>query len=208
MSTCPSNDIHSVYLDGELEAKFLEKYESHVNSCELCSAKLEKLKALRSALAYFDEEDSNSSISLSESFERLQIKRNYNRVVKNANYSKNKKIRAIIPLAAAAAFLAFVLPLRSPSASSSSVATNVSPLTRKQDVTLAKRNIIINGNIDHAVVLSRVANQSAIFNDTDFDDADVFRPNFEDSSMSVKIILPGTSQSFVANMPIFYTSGE
>ena len=36
MSTCPEQDMHSVYLDGELPQKYALDYESHLTSCQRC----------------------------------------------------------------------------------------------------------------------------------------------------------------------------
>ncbi len=58
MSTCPENDIHSVYLDGELPEEFLQEYEAHVASCPECSKKLEALTRLKG----FVHEDSASIV--------------------------------------------------------------------------------------------------------------------------------------------------
>ncbi len=50
MFHCPENDIHSIYLDGELPQNFVKDYEAHLASCPKCAAKLEKLKKIRAAL--------------------------------------------------------------------------------------------------------------------------------------------------------------
>ena len=41
MSTCPENDIHSLYLDNELPLSYREEYEAHIKSCPKCAKKLE-----------------------------------------------------------------------------------------------------------------------------------------------------------------------
>ena len=83
MSTCPENDIHSVYLDGELPEEFLQEYEAHVASCPECSKKLEALTRLKG----FVHEDSASIVfsqkNLDDSFARLQAKMSYNNFKKN-----------------------------------------------------------------------------------------------------------------------------
>ena len=56
MSFCPSDDIHSVYLDGELPENFKLEYESHLQSCPECQKKLEQLKKVHQ----FFEMDSNA----------------------------------------------------------------------------------------------------------------------------------------------------
>ena len=47
MSFCPSKDIHSVYLDGELPEVYKAEYESHLKICPTCQKELDKIKALR-----------------------------------------------------------------------------------------------------------------------------------------------------------------
>ena len=46
MSFCPSKDIHSVYLDGELPENYKAEYELHISHCEKCRKELEQLKAI------------------------------------------------------------------------------------------------------------------------------------------------------------------
>ena len=43
MSFCPSKDIHSVYLDGELPENYKAEYELHISHCEKCRKELEQL---------------------------------------------------------------------------------------------------------------------------------------------------------------------
>ena len=67
MSICPENDIHSVYLDGELNSPYKEQYLEHLQSCPDCAEKLNKLKSVHEVLV-----KDSSSISLSE--EQLETK--------------------------------------------------------------------------------------------------------------------------------------
>lgn len=81
MSSCPTIDLHSVYIDGELPPQFMARYESHIKTCSLCSARLAAFKKLHDALAA----DSNS-ITLSDAykeqgFSRLQTKLRYSKTV-------------------------------------------------------------------------------------------------------------------------------
>ena len=50
MSICPENDIHSVYLDGELNSPYKEQYLEHLQSCPDCTEKLNKLKSVHEVL--------------------------------------------------------------------------------------------------------------------------------------------------------------
>ena len=114
MFHCPENDIHSIYLDGELPINFAKEYEAHIASCDKCRAKLEKLKKIHAAFA----EDSRSlnidETFKAQSFERLQSRLRFSRVVK-ASQPKNNIVRLpnLVPLAAAAAVaFALVLPAK------------------------------------------------------------------------------------------------
>ena len=52
MSTCPENDIHSIYLDGELPEIYKAEYEAHLNNCIKCRTKLEQMKKIHEAFQY------------------------------------------------------------------------------------------------------------------------------------------------------------
>ena len=44
MYSCPTDDIHSVYIDNELPQNYVSDYENHLKVCPKCSAKVEQLK--------------------------------------------------------------------------------------------------------------------------------------------------------------------
>ena len=87
MSTCPSNDIHSVYLDNELPETYVALYEAHIKSCPKCAAKLASLRAASAALGTDAAAMTLDEASLGKSWERLQAR---------LSYSKNDKAR--VPL--------------------------------------------------------------------------------------------------------------
>lgn len=207
MFTCPANDIHSVYLDNELEEPLASAYEAHLKNCAKCGKKLGELRKVRAALK--DERGvEDASAFLSESWERLCLKRNYSEVSKQANPKTARAFKFALPLAAAAAFLALVLPLRQPATQSGDFAQTITPVTRNRAVPISKRNVIINGNITTPQFISTSVSNSVSGGEfaLTLDGSDVFRPQFESSGVDVKIILPSTSGSFVADMPIFYTA--
>ena len=47
MYTCPTDDIHSIYLDGELPDIYRKEYEAHIKICSECEKKLQKLQTLQ-----------------------------------------------------------------------------------------------------------------------------------------------------------------
>ena len=116
MSTCPENDIHSIYLDNELPAEYLQKYEAHLQHCAVCRATLERMRRLRSV---FQEDSKSSSLDqhmLDQSFERLQSRLRYTRVIQSSAPASGRRVLSFVkfsvPAAAAAALLAVILPAR------------------------------------------------------------------------------------------------
>lgn len=72
MFTCPEDDIHSIYADGELPKNYVAEYEAHVNSCPKCSAKLKKFLALNSVFAEDKESFHFSRMILTQVFKGLK----------------------------------------------------------------------------------------------------------------------------------------
>ena len=103
MYTCPTDDIHSIYLDGELPDIYLKEYEAHVKTCSECAKKLQKLQKLRSLFKSDSEMLTPDKIAMDESFKRLNTKLHYS---KNTTYvykvSKNAVFGSIAAAAAAA----------------------------------------------------------------------------------------------------------
>ena len=150
MSTCPENDIHSVYLDGELPEEFLQEYEAHVASCPECSKKLETLTRLKG----FFHEDSASIVfsqkNLDDSFARLQAKMSYNNFKKNESentvrFLRFKGIQYFAAGIAAAAAIVFVVPLRT---SKKEVARQVFAPVARTSVSNVVNPLRIDGNLD------------------------------------------------------------
>ena len=74
MSFCPTKDIHSVYLDGELPEVYKAEYEQHIQNCEKCRKELMQLKAIHSMFKADSDSMNLDSHYMDESFQRLQIK--------------------------------------------------------------------------------------------------------------------------------------
>lgn len=114
MFHCPENDIHSIYLDGELPKNFVKDYEAHLASCEKCRARLEKLKKIH---AVFEADSRSLDVDetfKAQSFERLQSRMRFSKVVKASEPNKNiVRLGQFVPLAAAAAAVfALVIPVK------------------------------------------------------------------------------------------------
>ena len=111
MSFCPSKDIHSVYLDGELPENYKAEYELHIEHCEKCRRELEQLKALRGLFKADSAALNLDQHFMDESFQRLQIKMAYSKNVGKApQKSPFKVISYVASGVAAAAVLALILP--------------------------------------------------------------------------------------------------
>ncbi|MEE3411807.1 MAG: zf-HC2 domain-containing protein [Treponema sp.] len=114
MFHCPENDIHSIYLDGELPQNFVKDYEEHLASCASCRAKLEKLKAVHEAFKADARSIDVSDSFKAASFDRLQSRMRFSQSVKASEPNKNiVRIANFVPLAAAAAAVfALMLPVK------------------------------------------------------------------------------------------------
>lgn len=84
MYTCPSDDLHILYADGEMPAGFIPEYETHIRSCQKCAAKLKRIQSLNSALredaAAFNNSIHFSQDDLDRSFEKLRLKLSFKEV--------------------------------------------------------------------------------------------------------------------------------
>lgn len=168
MSLCPNNDLHSVYLDGELPEQFKAEYENHVNNCPACQSELKKLSALRSVFASDAKTVTPDSHYLDESFARLQIKMSYSKNTVHHKPSNNIKNFSYVAMAAAAAVaFAFIVPLRINAGKNSASGANTAVAsvpsfssmpaygTSVNNVSLnSGRSVVISGNIEGAVIPS------------------------------------------------------
>ena len=217
MSTCPSNDIHSVYLDNELPETYVALYESHIKSCPKCAAKLASLRAVSAVFRSEADGMTLDKASLDKSWERLQVRLSYSKTTKRVYRFSEHDFRYAFSAAAAAAIFALIIPvrvLRSPSAVQTAA---INPISRSTSVELAKNNVVINGNIEQprAFVpslsdetygvnaeygtgfdVSLVAFDGARFDasrsgERQLEDVDLFRPDFASgSSLAIKIGIP------------------
>lgn len=135
MSTCPDNDIHSLYIDGELPEFYRNKYESHVANCPKCKAKLEKMQKIHQVLKTDSDSIKLDQKFMAESFERLQNRMRYSKVILQATEKKSRTfpiIRNIVPYAvAAAAVFAFLIPL---SMNNNEVSTELSSFAQLETI--------------------------------------------------------------------------
>lgn len=124
MSTCPEKDLHSVYLDGELPAKYVAEYEAHVASCPNCKMILDTLKEVQSVFAKDRDSYKFSQAQLDSSFERLQAKMSYSKTLKFSEKNVRKfpafssSLKYIATGVAAALVVAVILPVKTKTVSS------------------------------------------------------------------------------------------
>lgn len=224
MSFCPSDDIHSVYLDGELPENFKSEYESHLQSCSECQKKLDQLKKLH---ALFEADSKALDVDkhyLDQSFDRLMVKMNYEKHTSRKPVENHRYWNLGLVSVGAAAVLAFALivPIRV-SETSKSVAKAVqknqqyaalSAQTLSNNVEFdSGRSVVISGNIDKqalASVSSKNANSqyvqnvssrgnvSSMSNRNMIEDVGVFNPDFyEQSSVKFRVVVPGMEDIIV-----------
>lgn len=217
MSTCPSNDIHSVYLDDELPTAYIAEYEAHVNSCAQCSAALKKMRSIRNALKAEAAALTPDSHYLEQSWERLQIRKSYSAVTKQSSPFPDYNFK-YIAIAASAVFLIALIPLkllRAPRALQAQTA--LAPIARNGTVVLSKDNVVINGNLKQfdmfAPPLSPEARTRSLtkYNgafpargaehasaEKSHRDYDVFRPNFDkEHAITIKINIPAIGAPYL-----------
>ena len=235
MSFCPSKDIHSVYLDGELPENYKAEYELHISHCEKCRKELEQLKALRSLFKADSDSIKLDDKFMDESFQRLQIKMAYSRNVgKVPQKSPFKVISYVASGIAAAAVLALVLPLglKSNQASAggsavaaSSVIQTVSPVSAVPMTAVSTgaraggnnvsfdsgRSVVVSGNIQDVVFSSENQRKNGASFAKNVGGVDVLRPDFQDEAISIKITVPGMGDLPVTteiNLPMELVSGR
>ena len=237
MSFCPSKDIHSVYLDGELPENYKAEYELHIEHCEKCRKELEQLKALRSLFKADADSLELDQKFMDESFQRLQIKMAYSKNVGKApQKSPFKVISYVASGVAAAAVLALILPfgvkntntagetvaaasvistplIQSVSSSSSVPITAVSTSGKTGNKVGydSGRSMVVSGNIQDVVLSSESQRKNSTTTAKNVSDVDVLRPAFQDEAISIKITVPGMGDLPVTteiNLPMELVSGR
>ena len=204
MSTCPTKEIHSLYLDNELPQSHREQYEAHIAACDSCKAQLEKLRAIRGVFQKDAEYVSPDQKFLDASYERLMLKMKYS---KNTARTSAPKVSArtwkiIVPAAAAVAILALAIPLKlatgkagvkTMSATSSMYSQVPSQVTEQlENVSFGSQNIFGLNNAVNEPRVTNVGNSSAAASKL-IQDVEVFRPDFEgeQKTISIRITIPG-----------------
>ena len=207
MSTCPTKEIHSLYLDNELPLSHREQYEAHVAECPACKAQLEKLTAIRDLFKKDADAVSPDKKFMDESYERLMLKMKYS---KNTSHVSAPKIssrtwKIVVPAVAAIAVLALAIPLKlatgkanvkTMSATSSLYSQVPSQVTEQvSNVAFGGENVFGN-TLGESFVTNvgskNVSNTNGAASKL-IQDVEVFRPNFdgEQKTISIRITVPG-----------------
>ncbi|WP_147613106.1 anti-sigma factor family protein [Treponema pectinovorum] len=220
MSICPEKDLHSIYLDGEMPKKFMEQYEAHLASCQNCKKELEKLREISNAFREDSISVNLDSVYLEQSFERLQTKLRFSKNTAQANekniYRPYKKW--IVSFASAAAIFAVIFAPIELKTKNSGV-QELKTIARTNIRPMAENKLVIDGNIDTSKISSVLSTKSqkttqalakedneAEYNPSfinknqkvvsatslasNFSDIDVFRPDFNNPPVSVRIEVP------------------
>ncbi len=158
MFTCPNKDLHSVYLDGELSAEYKAKYEEHIKGCPKCQAELKKLEGIHSLLKSDSDSISMSERDMESSFERLQSRLSYKRVLKMPSFSDGAKsiFKDVLVGSAAAAVIAAVMPTKTQTVIQT---TDFKPVARMTSLDMPTE-IQIEGSVSPASVVSFLADDN------------------------------------------------
>ena len=206
MSTCPTKEIHSLYLDNELPQTHKEQYEAHIAACDKCRAEYEKLRAVRAVFEKDAQAVSPDKAFLDASYERLMLKMKYS---KNVGHTASHRVssrtwKIAVPAIAAAAVLALAIPLRfavgranvKTMSATSSLYSQVPSQVSEQ-----VSNVAFNGEgsfgFDEGIQsilpsVTNVGNSNSAASKL-IQDVEVFRPNFDEEkkTISIRITIPG-----------------
>ncbi len=186
MSICPENDIHSVYLDGELNSPYKEQYLEHLQSCPDCTEKLNKLKSVHEVLV-----KDSSSISLSEeqldaSYQKLSTLLKFRNVTKKSTNSTWTTIYKAIPAMAAALIIAIILPIRLSSGGTTSQEVSLVANNTNAPKLFTERGVIIDDSIKNG------ATRPLLVSDTNNDILNIdniFLPRRANKSNNIRFVV-------------------
>lgn len=205
MSICPENDIHSVYLDGELNSPYKEQYLEHLQNCASCTEKLSKLKSVQGILREDSKNISLSDEQLAESYQKLSTLLKFRNVTKKSTNSPLVFLNKVIPAMAAALIIAVVLPIRL-----------ISGGISQQDLSFVSQNtnipkLFTERGIIADDAIAKNATSQLLVSDTNknvLNFENIFMPNIEQKSNNIKFVvntLPYKNSTSSFNM---YNNGQ
>ncbi|MBQ3686412.1 MAG: zf-HC2 domain-containing protein [Treponema sp.] len=161
MFTCPNKDLHSVYLDGELSAEYKAKYEEHVKNCPKCQAALKKLEAARDLLKADSETITMSERDMASSFERLQSRLSYKKILKPLTMSDGAKsvFKDVLVGASAAAVIAAVIPAKTKTVIQQVAQSDFKPVARMTSLDMPAE-VQVEGSVTPASVVGFLADEN------------------------------------------------
>ena len=204
MSICPENDIHSVYLDGELNSPYKEQYLEHLQTCSSCSEKLQKLKNLQTILKEDSESITLSEKQLEDSYEKLSTLLKFRNVTKKSTVSPWSTVMKAIPAMAAALIIAIVLPIRL--SNTGNTTQDISLISQANSVPklFTERGVIADESVSKSTTPILVSNpQTEVFNIDN-----IFMPNMKNRGQNLNFVvntLPNSNSPSTFNM---YNNGQ
>ncbi len=196
MSTCPSNNIHSLYVDNELSQSLRHNFEKHLTTCDSCSKKVEQYKNIHKDLRSLD-----VTPDVEEGYKRLKARLSYKTHLAPYGSARDPNfVFKVTPFLAAAAILAVFFPLMN-------LFTEKDFNTQTQAVTIHNGFFFPSVNtsqivpiqskgivLDEDITMARInAHEYSLF-DVDLDaseltEVDVFKPNTLKDDIAIEIIL-------------------
>ena len=204
MSICPENDIHSVYLDGELNSPYKEQYLEHLQTCSSCSEKLQKLKNLQTILREDSESITLSEKQLEDSYEKLSTLLKFRNVTKKSTVSPWTTIMKAIPAMAAALIIAVVLPIRLSDTGNTTQDMSLISQANSVPKLFTERGVIADESVSKSTTPILVSNpQTEVFNIDN-----IFMPNMKNRGQNLNFVvntLPNSNSPSTFNM---YNNGQ
>ena len=218
MFTCPTNEIHSLYLDNELPQNYVAEYEAHIANCEKCKAALDKLRAVRGVFEKDSDAITPDKAFMDASYERLMLKMKYSKTTSRIGgmggmTSHSRAWKIAIPAIAAVAVLALVIPIGLGSgrngvktmSATSSLYSQIPPQVSEQLSEVAfsgDTGFVIDDNMQKILPSATLENQDSLVTNVGnisgaasklVKDVEVFRPKFdgEEKTISIRITVPG-----------------
>ena len=204
MSICPENDIHSVYLDGELNSPYKEQYLEHLQTCSSCSEKLQKLKNLQTILKEDSESITLSEKQLEDSYEKLSTLLKFRNVTKKSTVSPWSTVMKAVPAMAAALIIAVVLPIRL--SNTTTTPQDMSFISQANSVPklFTERGVLADESVSNSTTPILVSNpQNEVFNIDN-----IFMPRTHNKYRNLNFVvntLPNNNSTSTFNM---YNNGQ
>ena len=202
MFTCPTNEIHSLYLDKELPQNYVAEYEAHIANCEKCKATLEKLRAVHGVFEKDSDAITPDKAFMDASYERLMLKMKYSKTSGRVYKPSRRVWRIAVPALAAAAALALIIPISLNSgkhnvktmSANSSMYSQV-PFGGENGIGFAStvQGVLPTSSLESQDALVTNVSNSAVTTSPLIKDVEVFKPKFdgESKTISIRITVPG-----------------